>query len=112
MKTKLITTVLLAVSDLVLVLGGVTHAQSPSDNYTIYLPVISKPPCTPVKPSVYIVVSDPVVRVDEIVTAAGAIVNDCQIVGHPWFGIGTYPPGILSVTSPLTNYLSPRFCAN
>lgn len=114
MKTKLITTVLLSVVVLLLVLGSTTHAQ-PLDNHqpihqpaisnTVYLPLISKPPCTPVKPSVYIAVSDPVIRVGEIVTATGVIVNDCQFVGKPWFGVGLNPTGVLSITSPLTKVL-------
>jgi hypothetical protein len=114
MKTRLIATILLSVISLLLVLGGTSYAQSfddrqpiyqPTISNTVYLPFVSNPPCTPVKPSVYIAVSDPVARVGEIVTATGAIVNDCQFVGKPWFGVGLNPTGILSVTSPLTNVL-------
>jgi hypothetical protein len=105
MKTKLIATVLLSVIGLLLVVGGTTHAQSPDDNYTVYLPFVSKPDCTYTVTSAqaslaaYVVASSPVVRIGDIVTVTGAIVNDgCRAIGRPYIGVALSPLGILSPT--------------
>jgi hypothetical protein len=106
MKIKSVIALVLTVVCLLPIVTGVSFARQNGLNYKVYLPLVAKPPCVPTKPTVYIAISDPIVRVGEIVTATGAIVNDCtSLVGHPWFGVATNPTGILSVTSPLTNYL-------
>lgn len=104
MKTKLITTVLLTIIGLVLVLGGVTHAQSLNDHQpihqqtisnTVYLPFVSRPPCTPNLPAVFIATSQPLVHVGEFLTVTGAIVNDCTIIGQPHYYLDASPEGLL-----------------
>jgi hypothetical protein len=109
MKTKLIATVLLSVVGLMLVLGGTSYAQS-FDNHqpihqstisnTVYLPFIAKPPCTFVpQVEMYASVNKPVVKVGEIVTFTGIIVNDCTYMGLPHFYMRAQPSGILLPSS-------------
>jgi hypothetical protein len=105
MKTKLIATVLLSVVGLLLVLGGTSYAQ-PFDGHqpihqqtisnTVYLPIVVNPPCSYVHPTAYVAVSKPVVRVGEIVTATGALVNICAPIGRPFYSMGTQQTDILS----------------
>jgi hypothetical protein len=65
-------------------------------DYMVYLPFVAKPPCSYVHPTAYVAVSKPVVRVGEIVTATGALVNICAHVGHPFYSMGTQQTDILS----------------
>jgi hypothetical protein len=95
MKTKLIATILLTAVCLLLVAGGVTHAQPPGTGYTVYLPIVAKPPCVRTPASIYIAVSDPIVRVGESVTVTGALFNECAIVGEPYYILFAEPEGIL-----------------
>ncbi len=111
MKTKPAITLVLTVACLFPIVTGVSTAQQSdphkaSLDYTVYLPIVSQRSRYTMKPSVYIVVSDPVVRVGQVVTATGAIVNECDgPVGKPWFQLTSDPTGILSVTSPTSELM-------
>ncbi len=98
MKTRLSIAVLLTVIGVLLVVG-VTGARQSNPGYTVYLPIVAKPPCSP-KVTAYVSASKPVVRVVEFVTLTGAIVNECAaLVGLPEFYALTEPQGILSPTA-------------
>ncbi len=101
MRTKFAIALVLAVVCLLLVAAGVSTAQQDDPNeadqdYSVYLPIVAKPPCAYVHPTAYVAVSKPVVRVGEIVTATGALVNICAPVGRPFYSIGTQQTDILS----------------
>jgi hypothetical protein len=100
MKTKFAIALVLAVVCLLLVAAGVSTAQPKDPNktnldYKVYLPLVSKPPCTYKPPAVYGSVSKPVVRVSEIVTVTGALVNNCAEVGKPLYYLNVQPEGML-----------------
>lgn len=101
MKAKLAIALVLTFVCLLLVAAGVSTAQradphEASLGYSVYLPIVAKPPCIYVHPTAYLAVSKPVVRVGEIVTATGALVNICAPVGRPFYSMGTQQTGILS----------------
>jgi hypothetical protein len=99
MKTRLLVSIVLSAICLLIVAAGVRSAEQPQLNYTVYLPFVSKPPCTPTRATTYIATSKPVIRVGEIITVTSAIVNECNpLVGQPWIGVTASPPGILSPT--------------
>ena len=105
MKTKLAIALLLAIVCLLPVVTDSSNAQQDEPtqanlDYKVYLPFVSKPPCTYVHPTAYVAVSKPVVRVGEIVTATGALVNICAPIGRPFYSMGTQQTDILS---PLTH---------
>jgi len=118
MKTKLIATILFTVVGLMLVLGGTSYAQSFDDRQpihqqtisnTVYLPLVSKPPCTWVQPTAYVAVSQPVVKVGDWVTITGALFNECHYVGEPDSRLETTPEGLLypsRIITGFTNWLS------
>jgi hypothetical protein len=100
MKTKLAITLVLTVACLFPIITGVSTAQQDDPNkasldYTVYLPLISKPPCVRTPASVYIAVSDPIVKVGELVTVTGALFNECAYVGEPYYILYTEPEDIL-----------------
>lgn len=108
MKTKLTITTLLTVICLLLVAGGVTHAQPPGTGYTVYLPIVAKPPCTyTYPPKAYVSVNKPVVRVSETVTVTGALYNECTPLGNPEYHMFARPEGILSPSLAITHVLPP-----
>ncbi len=101
MKTKLslLSVVLLSARAVLLAVSGVGRAQPPGP-YTVYVPVVSSE-CYP-KVSAYASAYPPVVRVGEIMTLTGVIVNECSImVSGPYFYISSADPqGVLSPTVP------------
>jgi hypothetical protein len=116
MKTKLFVTILLSVIGLLLVVGGVSRAQPLDDqpmihpstiSNTVYLPITQRPPCTYVPHiAMYASVNRPVVKVDEIVTFTGVLVNKCTPVIAPIYSMNNQPGGILSPSSALIRYYS------
>jgi hypothetical protein len=107
MKPKLIAAVLLSVVGLLLILGGTSYAQSFDDHQpshqstistTVYLPLVARNwPCVPKGTTAFVATSKPVVRVGEILTVTGALVNECNpLVGEPAFYVFAEPSGILS----------------
>lgn len=100
MKTKLTAILLLAIICLSLVVSGISspqpvaHAQVTGD-YKVYLPVVAKPPCTYVRATAYVAVNRPIMRVGDLVTVAGALMNDCTLIGQPRYHLGTQPEGLL-----------------
>ena len=101
MRTKFAIALVLTVVCLLLVAAGVSTAQQDNPNeadldYSVYLPSVAKPPCIYVHPTAYVAVSKPVVRIGEIVTATGALVNICAPVGRPFYSMGTQQTDILS----------------
>jgi hypothetical protein len=101
MKIKFVIALMLAAICLLPVAAGVSTAQQDDPNkanldYKVYLPIVAKPPCSYVHPTAYVAVSKPVVRVGEIVTATGALVNICAPVGRPLYSMGTQQTDILS----------------
>jgi hypothetical protein len=111
MRIKFVIALALSVVCLLPIVTGVSTAQQDNPNkvnldYQVYLPFVSKPPCTPTKATAYVATSKPVVRVGEIVTVTGALVNDCAPVGHPFYGISSQPEGILYPSS-ATGYGDP-----
>jgi hypothetical protein len=76
--------------------AGATNASQSDPGYNLYLPIVQ--PCNK-KTSAYISASKPVVRVGEIVTLTGVIVNECSpLVGDLWFTARTAPTGVLAST--------------
>ena len=110
MRIKFVIALVSAVVCLLPIITGVSTAQQDNPNkanldYLVYLPFVSKPTCsytvtsTQASLSAYVVASSPVVRLGDIITATGAIVNDgCRGIYRPYIGIGVNPPGILSPT--------------
>ena len=110
MTIKLFMALVLTLVYLWPVAAGVSTAQQDNPykadlDYQMYLPLVSNPPClytvtsTQASLTAYLVASSPVVRIGEIVTATGAIINDgCRAIYRSYIGIGTDPPGILSPT--------------
>lgn len=101
MKIKFVIALVFAVVCLLPVVTGVSTAQQDDPNkanldYKVYLPIVAKPPCTYVHPTVYVAVSKPVVRVGEILTTTGALVNMCAPIGRPFYSMGTQQTNILS----------------
>ncbi len=101
MRTKLAIAVVLTVVCLLPVAAGASNAQQDDPNkthldYKVYLPLVAKPPCTPTRATAYVATSKPVVRVGEIMTVTGAIVNECSLVGIPGFRVFAEPSGILT----------------
>jgi hypothetical protein len=101
MRIKFVIALVLAVVGLLLVTAGVGTAQQDNPNeadldYSVYLPIVAKLPCIYVRPTAYVAMSKPVVRVGEIVTATGALVNICAPVGRPFYSMGTQQTDILS----------------
>jgi hypothetical protein len=113
MRIKFVIAVMLAVVCLLLVTAGVGTAQQGDPikanlDYKVYLPFISKPPCTYTYPPIaYVVVSNPVVRVGEIVTVTGALYNECTPLGNPEYHMFAQPEGILSPSLAITHVLPP-----
>lgn len=100
MKTKFVIALALAVICLLPSVTGVSTAQQDESNkanldYKVYLPIVAKPPCVRTPASVYIAVSDPIVRIGELVTVTGALFNECAYVGEPYYILYTEPEGIL-----------------
>ena len=98
MKAKISVAVLLTFISVSLVTVGGGGAHQSGSSYTVYLPIVTKPFCSP-RVTAYTAASRPVVRVGEIVTLTGAIVNECsRLVGEPYFAAYLNPTGILSPT--------------
>jgi hypothetical protein len=121
MKIKLIAAALLCLVGLMFVLGGTSYAQSFDDRQpihhstistTVYLPLVVNPPCSYVHPTAYVAVSKPVVRVGEIVTATGALVNICAPVGRPFYSMGTMQTNILSPSNIFAEGIPPTVLYN
>ena len=101
MRTKLLIVLVLTLICLLPIITEVSTAQQEDPNktnidYKVYLPLVSQPPCSYVHPTAYVAVSKPVVRVGEIVTATGALVNICAPVVRPFYSIGTQQTNIPS----------------
>ena len=108
---------ILAIICLLPIVTGVSTAQQDEPNkdnldYKGYLPFVARPPCTYVHPTAYVAVSKPVVRVGEIVTATGALVNICAPVGRPFYSMGTQQTDILSPSHIFVEGLPPTVLYN
>ncbi len=98
MKIKFVIALVLAVVSLLPVVTGVSTARQNDLNYAVYLPLVARNwPCLPKGTTAYVATSKPVVRVGEILTVTGALVNECNpLVGEPFFAVYAEPSGILS----------------
>jgi hypothetical protein len=96
MKAKLAVALSLTAICLLLVTAGAGRAQPPALNYTVYLPVVSKP--CPLFGSVpaYMTSDRPIVRVGDTVTVTGAMLNECGLVLAPGFTVRPYPTNVLT----------------
>jgi len=111
MKTRLAITLMLTAICLSLITTGVGTAQRDNFDtvdldYRVYLPFISVPPCTFTDPEAYVSVSNPVVRVGEIVTVTGTLVNICSPIGNYLYYLKAEPEGVL-YPSQTTRYGDP-----
>jgi hypothetical protein len=102
MKIRFAIALVLAVVCLLPIVTGLSTAQQDELNktnldYKVYLPLVAKPPCTYIfRPGMYASVNKPVVRVGEIVTFTGVLVNDCTPVDKPQYALIANPERILS----------------
>ena len=81
MKSKFAVVVMLTAICMSFVVSGVTGARQSNPDFAVYLPLVTKPYCTP-RVTAYVSTSDPVVRVGEIMTLTGSIVNECSQLGR------------------------------
>ena len=100
MKIRFAIALVVAAVFLLPITTGVSTAQQDDPtkadlNYEVYLPFVAKPPCVRTPASVYVAVSDPIVKVGELVTVTGALFNECAYVGEPYYILYTEPEGIL-----------------
>jgi hypothetical protein len=100
MRIRLVIVLMLTAVCLLPVVTEVSTARQADLNYMVYLPIVARnSPCVPKGTTAYVATSKPVVRVGEIITVTGALVNECNpLVGEPFFGVLAEPSGILSPT--------------
>lgn len=81
------------------------HNTHTNGDYTVYLPIISKPPCEDFSASLYSAASKAVLTAGETITVTGVLVNDgCARLGAPYFGIHVIPTTIMTPSESYNGY--------
>jgi hypothetical protein len=111
MRTQFVIALMLAVVFLLPIVTGVSTAPQDEPNkanldYKIYLPIVVKPPCTWVHPTVYVAVNNPIMRVGDYLTVTGALMNDCAIIEHPDYQLEASPEDLIQPSRIVTNAFS------